>query len=222
MSAHTLTAPVQSPRMPPAGLLASAGAHQPRRQDVLKWVEHLLHQESQRSALEQDVDLSPSLEFGASEPHRPAALEDHLADTSAQDRVAVIAKWLGVDIEQEAQAPAAAGDPGLPKWRLKKVIAYIDENISETISLVDLADCAGLSRMYFAAQFRSATGYRPHEYVLRKRVLRAQELLREKGASLVQVALSVGFRTQAHFTTVFKQLVGATPHHWRSVNGPAA
>jgi AraC-like DNA-binding protein len=38
----------------------------------------------------------------------------------------------------------------------------------------------------------------------------------ETDSTLVDIALSVGFQTQAHFTTVFKRFVGDTPHHWRS------
>jgi AraC-like DNA-binding protein len=68
--------------------------------------------------------------------------------------------------------------------------------------------------MHFAAQFRAATGLRPHEYLLRRRIERAQELLRREPISLSDVALSVGFQTQAHFTTVFKRFVGRTPHRW--------
>ena len=62
--------------------------------------------------------------------------------------------------------------------------------------------------MHFAAQFRSATGLRPHEFLLRRRIDHAQRLLAEPGTRLVDVALSVGFQTQAHFTTVFKRFVG--------------
>ena len=66
----------------------------------------------------------------------------------------------------------------LAPWRLKRAIDYIDANLSEPVSLAELAGVAGLTRMHFAAQFRAATGLRPHEYLLRRRVERAQELLR--------------------------------------------
>jgi AraC-like DNA-binding protein len=69
--------------------------------------------------------------------------------------------------------------------------------------------------MYFARQFRAATGMRPHDYVLRKRIERAQLMLAVTPNALVDVALSVGFQTQAHFTTVFKGIVGITPCRWR-------
>lgn len=114
--------------------------------------------------------------------------------------------------------PASTGKPAaarLSNRRLVRVLAYIDGHIGEPITLANLAATAGLSRMYFARQFRAATGIRPHQYVLRRRVERAQQFLTATSHPVVDVALSVGFQTQAHFTTVFKKIVGNTPRHWR-------
>ena len=55
-----------------------------------------------------------------------------------------------------------------------------------------MAVAAGLTRMHFAAQFRAATGMRPHGFLLQRRIERAQELLRDPELALVDVALSVG------------------------------
>ena len=68
-----------------------------------------------------------------------------------------------------------------------------------------------MRRDEFAAQFRAATGMRPHEYLLFRRIAHARELLATSQETLVDIALGVGFQTQAHFTTVFKRFVGATP-----------
>jgi len=110
----------------------------------------------------------------------------------------------------------------LPTWRMKRTLAYIETHLGERISLADLAAAAGLTRMHFAAQFRALTGQRPHEYMLRRRIARAQEMMRETNAALVEIALDVGFQTQAHFTTVFKRFVGETPHRWRSAAAASA
>jgi len=106
----------------------------------------------------------------------------------------------------------------LQKWRLKRVMQYIDDNLDAKVTLQHLAAVAGLSRMHFAAQFRAAVGMRPHDYLLKRRIERAQELLQRADASLVDVALTVGFQTQAHFTTVFKRFAGDTPYQWRSAH----
>jgi len=104
----------------------------------------------------------------------------------------------------------------LQRWRLKRVMQYVDDNLAEKITLRGLAAVAGLSRMHFAAQFRAAVGMRPHEYLLKRRIERAEDLLRQGDIPLVDVALTVGFQTQAHFTTVFKRFTGDTPYQWRS------
>jgi AraC-like DNA-binding protein len=117
--------------------------------------------------------------------------------------------------EASAHRPRVSG---LSKWRLKRATEYMDANLAEPVSLADIAAAAGLSRMHFAAQFRMATGLRPHEYLLQRRIERARELLLHSLLPLVEIALDVGFKTQAHFTTVFARLVNETPNAWRQRN----
>jgi transcriptional regulator GlxA family with amidase domain len=116
--------------------------------------------------------------------------------------------------EDDGRKPRAVKS-GLQKWRFKRVADYVSANLAEPISLKDMASVAGLSRMHFAAQFRIATGSRPHEFLLRQRVERAQELMATRDTPLLAIALDVGFQTQAHFTSVFKKVTGETPHRWR-------
>lgn len=106
----------------------------------------------------------------------------------------------------------------LPNWRLKRVVDFMDCNAEKQIKLADLARIAGLSRMHFAAQFRKATGQRPHEYLLRRRVEKAKVMLTTTSQPIAEVALTVGFNSQAHLTDMFKRFVGLTPHRWRECN----
>ena len=117
----------------------------------------------------------------------------------------------GVETRPAAPPRVAA----LPKWRLRRVLEHIEAHFAEAMTLADMAAAAGLSRMHFAAQFKAAMRLRPHEYLLRRRVARARELLADDTTSVVEVALSVGFQTQSHFTSVFKRFVGQPPHAWR-------
>jgi AraC-like DNA-binding protein len=103
----------------------------------------------------------------------------------------------------------------LAKWRLNRVIEYIDAHLEHPIYLSDLSDIAGLSRMHFAGQFRAATGYAPAAYVVRCRVARAQELLAQPHMSIVEVSLRAGFSSQAHMTQAFRKVLGDTPARWR-------
>jgi AraC family transcriptional regulator len=103
----------------------------------------------------------------------------------------------------------------LPIWRLKRVQDYVNGHFDQPLSLDDLAAVSGLSRMHFAAQFRAATGYQPHEYLLSRRIEYAKGLLLNSRVSIAEVALRVGFSAQSHFSTVFKRFVGQTPARWR-------
>jgi AraC-like DNA-binding protein len=103
----------------------------------------------------------------------------------------------------------------LPKWRLKRVQAYVDAHFDKALRLADLAAAAGLSRMHFAGQFRAATGLRPHDYLLHQRIERAKSILSSTDMGLAEVALTVGFQAQPHFSTVFKRLTGESPARWR-------
>ena len=105
----------------------------------------------------------------------------------------------------------------LPKWRLKRVQDYVEAHSDKALTLADLAAVAGLSRMYFAGQFRAATGLRPHDYLLHQRIERAKSILSGTGMGLAEVALTVGFQAQSHFSTVFKRLTGQSPARWRLV-----
>jgi len=103
----------------------------------------------------------------------------------------------------------------LPKWRMKRLEQYLGANIDRRISLDDMADAVGLSKMHFATQFRAATGFRPREYLLFRRIEQAKAIMTATDTPLVQVALSVGFNAQAHFSTVFKRFTGKAPAQWK-------
>ena len=142
----------------------------------------------------------------------------HLGPTYADSiGLAITAKLIArhAAVSSPPSKPAIAA---LTRWRLKRVVDYVDAHLADPIGLADLAGATGLSRMHFAAQFRAATGLRPHEYLLRRRIERAQTLLSASRRPLCEVALDVGFKSQAHFTTVFARFVGETPSAWRQRN----
>jgi AraC-like DNA-binding protein len=114
-------------------------------------------------------------------------------------------------------APSTSRTAGstLAPWRLRRATDYIDAHLGEKMSLADVASASGLSRMHFAALFRASTGLRPLKYVQRRRIEHAQETLANSDMPVVDIALSVGFQSQAHFSTVFKRLVGESPVRWR-------
>jgi RpiB/LacA/LacB family sugar-phosphate isomerase len=107
---------------------------------------------------------------------------------------------------------------GLPPRRLQRVFQHIRENLARDLSVAELAQTVGMSQYYFSKLFKMSTGTTPHQYVMRQRVERAQEHLRETRTMLAEIATLVGFETQSHFTSVFRRLVGATPKHYREMH----
>jgi AraC family transcriptional regulator len=139
-------------------------------------------------------------------------LDEHVL-RSQPEYARVVAK--AIVMRAIGRRPAKARCWALPKWRLKRVEHYLTVNIDRRISLDDMAAAAGLSKMHFAAQFRAATGFRPREYLLFKRVEQAKMAMAATEMSLVEVAFSVGFSAQAHFSTVFKRFTGNSPAQWK-------
>jgi AraC-like DNA-binding protein len=135
-------------------------------------------------------------------------VEEHVV-TAVMQRAAVLAM-------RGSAEPSIAG--GLPSWRLRRVVQFVNERLDSDVSLADMADAAGLSPMHFAALFKAATGLRPHHYLLAQRIEKAKQLLGGTGDTVLQIAMAVGFRSQAHFATVFKQHEDFTPTQWRQVN----
>jgi AraC-like DNA-binding protein len=145
-----------------------------------------------------------------------AAHDRHSGVCADALRLAILTRQFSGQPNLRAEQPFGRNAKSLQKWRLKRVLQYVDDHLAAKITLQGLAEVAGLSRMHFAAQFRAATGLRPHQYVLKRRIEHAEDLLKQAEISLVEVALTVGFQTQAHFTTVFKRFAGDTPYQWRS------
>lgn len=131
--------------------------------------------------------------------------------------LAVVARLFALYAEKPAST-SRRDVAALPNWRLRRVIDFMESHVERPITLADLAGIAGLSRMHFAAQFRKATGLRPHEYLLRRRVEKAKVLLATSSIPIVEVALTVGFSSQSHLTGVFKRLTDLTPLHWRQLS----
>ncbi|RJF95567.1 helix-turn-helix domain-containing protein [Noviherbaspirillum saxi] len=108
-----------------------------------------------------------------------------------------------------------SGKEGLPAWRLRRVIEFIEKNIDEELGLKDLAAVAGFSEYHFSRMFKLSTGLTPHRFVMDRRVARAKKLLAHSQMSIKEISACLGFGDQAHLTTVFKSFTGTTPKIFR-------
>jgi AraC family transcriptional regulator len=100
---------------------------------------------------------------------------------------------------------------GMSAWKLKQVISYIEDNLESELSLAEIASIAGISVSHLKTLFRHSTGTPVHQYVLRRRVERAKQLLQDRSLSIAQVAFATGFAHQSHLARHMRKILGTTP-----------
>jgi len=121
---------------------------------------------------------------------------------------------------QERTAPAEVDAPlplrgGLPGWQRRRLVRFIEDNLSRTIRTEELAALVGLSRSYFFQAFQASLGQAPHAYLVARRVARAQALMATTDRPLSEIALACGLTDQPHLTRLFRRVVGTSPAAWR-------
>jgi AraC family transcriptional regulator len=104
---------------------------------------------------------------------------------------------------------------GLTHTKLERVIAHIEDNLASKLSLPGIAEIAGISVSHLKTLFRTSTGVPVYEYVLRRRVERAQLLLRNQKFSIAEVAVATGFAHQSHLARHMHRILGYTPSSLR-------
>jgi AraC family transcriptional regulator len=109
----------------------------------------------------------------------------------------------------------------LPACRLRRVTQYIQENLQRELRLAELSALVHMSPYHFARLFRRSIGMPPHKFVVRCRIDAARTLLAARRSPIAEIAQLVGFRTQSHFTTTFRRVIGLTPSAYRSEAGAA-
>lgn len=98
---------------------------------------------------------------------------------------------------------------------LQRAIEYIDSHYIDEISSEHLAELAGVSVPHFNRLFRRILKLSPMEYVLSLRVQEAQRLLSTTRIPMSEIAATVGFYDQSHFTKRFRKVTGVTPLEYR-------
>ena len=95
--------------------------------------------------------------------------------------------------------------------QLKRILAFVEENLDKDLSLAGIAVVAGVSPSHCKILFRAAMGLPLHQYVIQRRVERARVLLSEGELAISQVALQTGFAHQSHLSRHMKRMLGYTP-----------
>ena len=98
---------------------------------------------------------------------------------------------------------------------LGKVISHIEGSYAEAISLEDLCATAHMSKSTLLRHFRRALGCSPIGYLVRVRITKASELLRQARLSTTQVAFRAGFSDSNYFSRQFRRVMGCSPREFR-------
>ena len=132
--------------------------------------------------------------------HMAFALNTHLAQTYGGMRIG---------------PPQVRG--GLSPWQVRRTEEFLDAALGADVSLRQLASECQLSLSHFTRAFKRTMGVPPHQWLLNRRIDKAQAMLLRSNMPLAEIALASGFSGQSHFTRVFTARVGTTPGAWRRV-----
>ena len=113
----------------------------------------------------------------------------------------------------EHSGASGAGALGNPV--VDRAISYIQEHLTDKLSVEDIAASAGYSASYFSHMFASETGMSPYQFVVRSRVEHAQQLLKTTRLTVQDIAFQCGFNSAANFCYTFRHLTGISPHEYR-------
>lgn len=114
--------------------------------------------------------------------------------------------------------------PHMPKVKqtkreviLSQVKDYMDHHFMEELSIADLSARANMSTSSFAHQFKKRSGFAPIQYIIRRRIGLAQNLLIQTDLSITEISLRVGFDNISYFNNQFKKFVGLPPQNYRKL-----
>lgn len=99
---------------------------------------------------------------------------------------------------------------------LKSVREYIEDNYSRKITLDDICAHVFLSKSYLCTLFHEKTGSTIHDYILRIRVEKSIELMKNRELSIKEIMKLCGFESQSYYTKVFRRLIGVNPGQYRN------
>ena len=99
---------------------------------------------------------------------------------------------------------------------IAKARAYIQEHLTEELSLHRVAKALNMSSYYFCKMFKKATGINFTDYVTHLRIEKSKTLLLNPNLRISEIAFEAGFQSLTHFNRVFKKILGQSPTDYRA------
>ena len=134
-----------------------------------------------------------------------------------RDVTVFLSKLLEIEIERKSQSPFAIfnGQKEHEDEPIKKAQEYIESNVSEKISVDQLAGIFLISRRNFERRFKKATSNTPVEYLQRAKIEAAKKSLEAGRENINEVMYAVGYSDSKAFRTTFKKITGLSPLEYR-------
>jgi AraC-like DNA-binding protein len=96
----------------------------------------------------------------------------------------------------------------------------LDQSYHTPITIEDLSSEVALSPYYLIRSFRHVYKQTPHQYLVKKRIARAKELLRDSDLSITDICMAVGYESLGSFSTLFRKVAGISPSAYRDSSNP--
>lgn len=143
---------------------------------------------------------------------------DEFLQISVYSLVTLILAQIGSMHLSDAPTPIEAQDYQHKNIdKLVLVTNYIDSHRSDDLTVEKLADLAGFSKFHFERLFKSYMGISCYQYITKRRILMAKELLGDTDLSVMDIALRSGFFSLSTFNRVFKDVNGCSPTEFRKL-----
>ena len=174
-----------------------------------------------------DISLGPRLLFDdATLWHTALKLKTLVDSLASGDRLyfETLGSLLVHEVVRLSRGLAGIQPPvrgGLAPWQQQIVTAYIEEHVNERIPLATLAHLVRLSPCHFSRAFKQSLGMPPHRYQANRRMEHAKLLLAERGVSVMEIGLTIGFSSPNAFATAFRKATGLAPTDYRRSLAPA-
>jgi transcriptional regulator GlxA family with amidase domain len=142
----------------------------------------------------------------------------HLVEKHAGREMAILAaKIYALEIDRKSQSPFAifTGQKRHEDEPIKRAQEFIEQNITEKITIEDLSEKFAIGRRHFERRFKKATNNSPIEYIQRVRIEAAKKKLESSPLNVSQVMYEVGYSDPKAFRSTFKKITGISPADYR-------
>lgn len=137
---------------------------------------------------------------------------------AGRDIAIMAAKIYALEIDRKSQSPFAmfTGQKKHEDNPIKQAQEYIENNVTEKISVEDLSSMYAIGRRHFERRFKKATNNTPVEYIQRVKIEAAKKQLESTPKNINEVMYDVGYTDAKAFRTVFKKITGLSPIDYRN------